>query len=297
MTRIEQKAKLTMADSKTLAQPLAEVHAMAGRQSRQGRRGRRLLSTCRRRSATPRRNISPRHIPGAVFFDIDAIADHSTDLPHMLPGPDAVRRRRSARSASPRPTPSWSMTAAGSIRRRGCGGRSAFSAPRTSTSSTAACRHGRRKAARSKPARSNGTAEQVQGRDGHRRGRHAVATCRWRSTTTSAQVVDARSAGRFPAARPEPRAGPALRPHAGREQRAVHRDRRERPSRRARKDRGRVQEGRRRYSTSRSSPAAAPASPRRCWRSASTRSASRCRASTTAPGPNGARPDLPVAKD
>jgi thiosulfate/3-mercaptopyruvate sulfurtransferase len=25
------------------------------------------------------------HIPGAVFFDIDAIADHSTDLPHMLP--------------------------------------------------------------------------------------------------------------------------------------------------------------------------------------------------------------------
>jgi len=28
------------------------------------------------------------HIPGAVFFDIDAIADDSTDLPHMLPGPD-----------------------------------------------------------------------------------------------------------------------------------------------------------------------------------------------------------------
>ena len=27
------------------------------------------------------------HIPGAVFFDIDAVADKSTDLPHMLPGP------------------------------------------------------------------------------------------------------------------------------------------------------------------------------------------------------------------
>jgi thiosulfate/3-mercaptopyruvate sulfurtransferase len=25
------------------------------------------------------------HIPGAVFFDIDTIADHSTSLPHMLP--------------------------------------------------------------------------------------------------------------------------------------------------------------------------------------------------------------------
>ncbi len=28
------------------------------------------------------------HIPGAVFFDINAIADTSTDLPHMLPGPN-----------------------------------------------------------------------------------------------------------------------------------------------------------------------------------------------------------------
>jgi thiosulfate/3-mercaptopyruvate sulfurtransferase len=27
------------------------------------------------------------HIPGAVFFDINEIADHSTDLPHMMPGP------------------------------------------------------------------------------------------------------------------------------------------------------------------------------------------------------------------
>jgi thiosulfate/3-mercaptopyruvate sulfurtransferase len=29
------------------------------------------------------------HIPGAVFFDINAIADLSTDLPHMLPSPQA----------------------------------------------------------------------------------------------------------------------------------------------------------------------------------------------------------------
>lgn len=36
------------------------------------------------------------HIPGAVHFDIDQVADHSTDLPHMLPSPQefatAVRR-------------------------------------------------------------------------------------------------------------------------------------------------------------------------------------------------------------
>jgi thiosulfate/3-mercaptopyruvate sulfurtransferase len=29
------------------------------------------------------------HIPGAVFFDIDGIADHSSGLPHMLPDPVA----------------------------------------------------------------------------------------------------------------------------------------------------------------------------------------------------------------
>lgn len=29
------------------------------------------------------------HIPGAVFFDIDAIADRASDLPHMLPSPEA----------------------------------------------------------------------------------------------------------------------------------------------------------------------------------------------------------------
>ncbi|MDB5442535.1 MAG: rhodanese family protein [Phenylobacterium sp.] len=27
------------------------------------------------------------HIPGAVFFDIDEVADHASDLPHMLPSP------------------------------------------------------------------------------------------------------------------------------------------------------------------------------------------------------------------
>ena len=36
------------------------------------------------------------HIPGAVFFDINAVADHSTDLPHMLPGPDQFGAAASA---------------------------------------------------------------------------------------------------------------------------------------------------------------------------------------------------------
>jgi thiosulfate/3-mercaptopyruvate sulfurtransferase len=37
-----------------------------------------------------------RHIPGAVFFDIDEISDHANPLPHMLPDPAefAVHARR-----------------------------------------------------------------------------------------------------------------------------------------------------------------------------------------------------------
>jgi thiosulfate/3-mercaptopyruvate sulfurtransferase len=33
------------------------------------------------------------HIPGAVFFDIDEIADKSVDLPHMLPSPEDFARK------------------------------------------------------------------------------------------------------------------------------------------------------------------------------------------------------------
>src|ERR1700724_130299 len=33
------------------------------------------------------------HIPGALFFDIDDIADKTTPLPHMLPPADVFARR------------------------------------------------------------------------------------------------------------------------------------------------------------------------------------------------------------
>lgn len=33
------------------------------------------------------------HIPGAVYFDIDAIADQASDLPHMMPTPDQFARQ------------------------------------------------------------------------------------------------------------------------------------------------------------------------------------------------------------
>ncbi|HTF65964.1 MAG TPA: 3-mercaptopyruvate sulfurtransferase [Edaphobacter sp.] len=34
-----------------------------------------------------------RHIPGAVFFDIDELSDHSTPLPHMLPSEEEFSRK------------------------------------------------------------------------------------------------------------------------------------------------------------------------------------------------------------
>ncbi len=44
----------------------------------------------------PAKEYLAEHIPGAVFFDIDGIADHATDLPHMMPSPDAFAAAASA---------------------------------------------------------------------------------------------------------------------------------------------------------------------------------------------------------
>ncbi|AJJ64328.1 3-mercaptopyruvate sulfurtransferase [Yersinia aldovae] len=45
----------------------------------------------------PKRNIQAEfelgHIPGAAYFDIDAVADHSTELPHMLPSPQVFSEK------------------------------------------------------------------------------------------------------------------------------------------------------------------------------------------------------------
>jgi thiosulfate/3-mercaptopyruvate sulfurtransferase len=37
-----------------------------------------------------------KHLPGAVFFDIEALSDHSTTLPHMLPSAEAFSRAMGA---------------------------------------------------------------------------------------------------------------------------------------------------------------------------------------------------------
>jgi thiosulfate/3-mercaptopyruvate sulfurtransferase len=44
----------------------------------------------------PAREFEAEHIPGAVFFDIDAISDKATDLPHMMPGAEQFARQLGA---------------------------------------------------------------------------------------------------------------------------------------------------------------------------------------------------------
>ncbi|MEP6968428.1 MAG: rhodanese-like domain-containing protein, partial [Pseudomonadota bacterium] len=51
-----------------------------------------------------RAEYAERHIPGAVFFGIDEVRDHASDLPHMLspPADFAVAARRLGVSAASR---------------------------------------------------------------------------------------------------------------------------------------------------------------------------------------------------
>ena len=214
-------------------------------------------SSCRRRSATRMPNIATAIFPARC-------SSTSRRSPIIRPNcRTCCRARRNsakppARSASAMATPSSSMTASASIRRRGCGGRSGSSAPRKSSSSMADCRDGKPKDVRWKRAR----------RSRLRKNSHAemnvgavamLADVRMALVDDSAQVVDARPADRFAGKAPEPRPGLALGPHAALVQRALC----ARLSKTADWSRARASRRRLRMpasiSTSRSSPRAAPA--------------------------------------
>jgi thiosulfate/3-mercaptopyruvate sulfurtransferase len=145
------------------------------------------------------------HIPGAIFFDIDAIADRATDLPHMLPSPDAfaaavgalgLRREATvvvydARGIFSAPRVWWTLRVMGfpqvfvldgGLPRWRAEGHPVENAATTPVKTTLA--------AEFRP-------ELVRDLDAVR----ALLASR------AAQLVDARSAGRFTGEAPEPRAG------------------------------------------------------------------------------------------
>jgi thiosulfate/3-mercaptopyruvate sulfurtransferase len=145
------------------------------------------------------------HLPGAVFFDIDAIADRTTTLPHMLPGAEQFAAAVEAlgigsedrvvvydvRGVVSAARVWWTFRAFGhdavavldgGLRRWRDEGRPLARGPAAPTS--------RRFTARLRP-------ELV--RD--------LSAMRANAVSRAAQVLDARSAGRFAGTEPEPRAG------------------------------------------------------------------------------------------
>jgi len=156
----------------------------------------------------PRAEYLASHIPGAVFFDIDKIADHSTDLPHMLPGPQAFGEMTGALGIadsdtivvydglglSSAPRVWWTLRLFGAKNVFILdGGMPAWKAERRPTEAGEVKRPPRRFNA-----------------DMHTDAVAMMADVQMALNDDSTQVIDARPAGRFAGRDPEPR--PGLRP-------------------------------------------------------------------------------------
>ena len=153
----------------------------------------------------PRAEFLAAHLPGAVFFDIDGIADHATPLPHMLPTAEAFAEAVGAlgvgagdrvvvydtRGVVSAARVWWTFRAFGheavAVLDGGLPKWKAENRPLES--------------GETKPARRifRAMAQPARVRD--------LAAMRDNLATRREQVLDARSAGRFAATEPEPRAG------------------------------------------------------------------------------------------
>lgn len=145
------------------------------------------------------------HIPGAVFFDIDAIADTDTDLPHMLPSPADFARAVGALGISQdmtivvydevglfsAPRVWWTFRTFGARDVRILeGGGPRWRAERLPIESGLVARH---------PARFEPRFDPAAAAD--------FETVAARSRDADSQIIDARPAPRFHAEAPEPRPG------------------------------------------------------------------------------------------
>jgi len=149
------------------------------------------------------------HIPGALFFDIDELSDHSTPLPHMLPTPEAFSEAMSSLGIGDQmtivvyeqaglfsaPRARWMLRTFGARDVRILdGGLAAWTAAGHPTESGPA----EKKTGSGEAASFHATFDPAAVRD-FAQIQQLIAD--------HAQILDARSAGRFTGAAPEPRPG------------------------------------------------------------------------------------------
>jgi thiosulfate/3-mercaptopyruvate sulfurtransferase len=152
-----------------------------------------------------RREFTGAHIPGAVFFDIDAIADADTTLPHMLPSPEKFAREVGALGIG-----DGDQVVVYDVRGVVSAARVWWTFRAFGYDDVAVLDGGLRKwRAEGRPVEA-GTPSPI-GRRFTARLRPALVrdldAVRANLATRAAQVIDARSRGRFAGTEPEPRAG------------------------------------------------------------------------------------------
>lgn len=153
----------------------------------------------------PRREFEEGHIPGAAFFDIDAISDRATSLPHMLPSAAQFSRQVSELGIS-----NSDLVVVYDVRGVISAARVWWTLRAMGHDGVAVLDGGLRKwRAEGRPVET-GPAKAVPGRFRARLRRgivRALDQVRRNIDSRREQTLDARSRGRFAGTEPEPRAG------------------------------------------------------------------------------------------
>ncbi len=153
----------------------------------------------------PRREFLEAHIPGAAFFDIDAVADHATALPHMLPDEATFARAVGALGVG-----DGDRVVVYDTRGVGSAARVWWTFRAFGHDRVAVLDGGLPKwRAEGRPVQSGEKRGNVRRFTARLRGElvRSLAEMRANLATGAEQVLDARSAGRFAGTEPEPRAG------------------------------------------------------------------------------------------
>jgi thiosulfate/3-mercaptopyruvate sulfurtransferase len=153
----------------------------------------------------PRAEFAEAHVPGAVFFDVDAIADHSTTLPHMLPAPEAFAAAVGALGVG-----SGDRVVVYDVRGVVSAARVWWTFRAFGHDAVAVLDGGLKKwRAEGRPVERGTPAPAARAFTARRRPElvRDLEAMRANLASRGAQVLDARSAGRFAGTEPEPRAG------------------------------------------------------------------------------------------